>query len=149
MRRKKNGPDPAAGENVSDIRTSSDQNGTAVFTITDLADEFGTTLRTLRFYEQRGLIRPEREGNRRLYSAEDRARLALVQQGKRLGFTLGEIGAMLAAREGSESLDLNRRTCLDQIRLLERQKRDIEQALLELRQIYSSFYVESYELASD
>ena len=150
MRRKKNSPDAADVEHDSnDIRLRSGQNGGAIFTISDLAGEFDTTLRALRFYEQKGLIRPQREGKRRIYSTEDRSRLALVFHGKRLGFTLGEIAAMLAAREGGESLDLNRRKCLDQIRLLERQNREIEQALLELRQIYSSFYVESYQTATD
>jgi DNA-binding transcriptional MerR regulator len=121
------------------------------YTIGDLAHEFGTTLRTLRFYEQKGLLSPRHDGTLRVYSDEDRARLALVLKGKRLGFTLGEIAEMLAARDGGEgrSLDLSRQKCIDQIKLLERQKRDIEQAIAELRQIYSSFYVGSPKLASD
>lgn len=150
MGRKNNGPDRAGMEWILDgARLGSDPDGKAVFAIGDLADEFGTTVRTLRFYEQKGLIKPRYQGTRRIYSADDRARLALVLKGKRLGFTLGEIAVLLAARAGGESLDLNRGKCLDQIRLLERRKRDIEQAILELRQIYSSFYVSSPEPASD
>ena len=66
------------------------------FTISDLARDFGVTLRTLRFYESRGLIAPARSGMTRIYSGRDRARLALILKGKQLGFTLVEIRAMLA-----------------------------------------------------
>lgn len=150
MRQKKH--EPADMEWVSDGPQLGSQLGDQRFyAIGDLAEEFGTTLRTLRFYEQKGLISPRHEGTTRVYSAEDRARLALVLKGKRLGFTLGEIAAMLAARDGGEgrTLDLSRQKCVDQIKLLERQKRDIEKAIAELRQIYSSFYIGSPKLASE
>ena len=61
------------------------------FTIGQLAREFGLTLRTLRFYEDRGLISPAREGSTRLYSHRDRARLSMIVKAKALGFTLSEI----------------------------------------------------------
>jgi DNA-binding transcriptional MerR regulator len=66
------------------------------YTIGDLAREFGVTLRTLRFYEDRGLLSPRREGLARIYDAQDRSRLAVILKGKRLGFTLTEIRAMVA-----------------------------------------------------
>ena len=113
-------------------------------TIGELATRFGVTLRTLRFYEKRGLLKPRRRGMARLYDAQDRGRLALILQGKRLGFTLTEIRALVSAsQEGADgqTLDLSREKCVEQIKLLERKKREIETALAELRRIYSSFYL--------
>ena len=65
------------------------------FTIGDLAREFGVTLRTLRFYEDKDLIRPRRQGLNRLYGRRDRARLKLILLGKKVGFSLAEIKEML------------------------------------------------------
>ena len=58
--------------------------------IRDLASEFGVTTRTIRFYEEKGLLNPDREGQRRRYSAADRTKLRLILRGKRLGFSLDE-----------------------------------------------------------
>jgi DNA-binding transcriptional MerR regulator len=69
--------------------------GQQTFTIRDLAKEFGVTARTLRFYEEKELLSPERQGQERLYSRRDRARLKLVLMGKRVGFSLEEIRSML------------------------------------------------------
>ena len=60
------------------------------FSISDLASEFGITTRTIRFYEEKGLLRPRREGTRRIYSPADRTRLRLILRGKRLGLSLDE-----------------------------------------------------------
>jgi DNA-binding transcriptional MerR regulator len=73
----------------------SDRPGQQNFTIRDLAREFGVTARTLRFYEEKELLSPERQGQERLYSRRDRARLKLVLMGKRVGFSLEEIRSML------------------------------------------------------
>jgi DNA-binding transcriptional MerR regulator len=111
------------------------------FTISELAREFGVTLRTLRFYEDKGLLSPRRHGMARLYSPADRERLALILKGKKLGFMLGEIRQMVAAKEGHadhKGLQLSREKCLEQIELLNRQQADIENALAELRQMYAS-----------
>lgn len=67
----------------------------AVFTITDLAREFGVTPRTLRFYEDEGLIHPKRRGTTRLYSRADRARLAWILRGRSVGFSLADIRDLL------------------------------------------------------
>jgi DNA-binding transcriptional MerR regulator len=115
--------------------------GKAAFTIGELSREFGVTLRALRFYENKGLISPQREGLSRLYSAGDRTRLALILKGKKLGFTLGEIRQMIAAHEGdgdNKTLSLSREKCLEQIELLKRQKAEIEDGLAELSRIYDS-----------
>jgi DNA-binding transcriptional MerR regulator len=112
-------------------------------TIGEIAEEFNVTLRTLRFYESKGLIKPRREGTTRLYGEEDRARLALILQGKRLGFTLTEIRGMLASyREhgGRRFLNLSREQCREQIEMLERQKTEIEEALTELRRTYAALH---------
>lgn len=66
-------------------------------TITDVAEEFGFTLRALRFYEEKGLVSPRRSGNRRLYSPRDRRRLEIIAQGKRIGLALEEIREILRA----------------------------------------------------
>lgn len=111
------------------------------FTIGELSREFGVTLRALRFYENKGLISPQREGLNRLYSHGDRTRLALILKGKKLGFTLGEIRQMIAAEESDadrDALTLSREKCLEQIELLERQKTEIEEGLSELNRIFTS-----------
>ena len=77
--------------------------GPAVYTIGDLAREFDVTLRALRFYEDKGLLSPRREGLARLYSAADRVRLQLILKGKRLGFTLAEISEMVEAHERNDA----------------------------------------------
>ena len=114
-------------------------------TIADLAREAGVTQRALRFYQSKGLLTPQRNGNVRLFGSEDRERLTLIQQGKRLGFTLGEIRDMLAARarEGAGTLPVTRKKCVEQIVLLERQRSELELALAELRQIYTRMFVAS------
>jgi DNA-binding transcriptional MerR regulator len=61
------------------------------YSISDLAREFGVTTRTIRFYEDEGLISPTRDGQRRIFSPRDRTRLKLILRGKRIGFSLAEI----------------------------------------------------------
>ena len=60
------------------------------YTISELAREFGVTTRTIRFYEEKGLISPRRDGQKRLYSNADRVRIKLILRGKRIGMTLQE-----------------------------------------------------------
>src|SRR5262245_36926754 len=115
--------------------------GKVEFTIGELSREFGVTLRALRFYENKGLISPQRDGLNCLDSQGDRTRLALILKGKKLGFTLGEIRQMIAAEEDStdrDALTFSREKCLEQIELLERQKAEIEEGLAELQRIYQS-----------
>jgi DNA-binding transcriptional MerR regulator len=110
----------------------------SVFTIGELSREFGVTLRALRFYENKGLISPQRDGLNRLYSQADRSRLTLILKGKKLGFTLGEIRQMIAVEEGtadSRNLALSREKCVEQIALLQKQKAELEEGLSELYRI--------------
>ena len=106
------------------------------YSIGELAREFDLTLRTLRFYEDRGLLRPRRVGMQRIYSRRDRARLKLIVMGKKVGFSLHEIGEMLDLydlKDGQEhQLVRARDRFLEQIAVLNQQKQDIEQAVVEL-----------------
>jgi DNA-binding transcriptional MerR regulator len=63
---------------------------TSTFSISDLAGEFGVTTRTIRFYEEKGLLNPKREGTKRIYAPADRTKLRLILRGKRLGLSLDE-----------------------------------------------------------
>ena len=116
--------------------------GAQSYTIGDLAREFGVTLRALRFYEDRGLLSPRRDGTARIYDARDRDRLSVILKGKQLGFTLTEIRAMLAEERTSDGPSPNLRLSLDQIedqiRHLKQQKAEIEEALAELHARRSS-----------
>lgn len=117
--------------------TSPDADSDRFFTIGDLAREFGVTLRTLRFYEDRGLLSPRRDGTARIYDVRDRERLSVILKGKQLGFTLTEIRAMLAenrvAAGSPPNLNLSLDKIEDQIRHLEQQRNEIDEALAELR----------------
>ena len=68
----------------------------ALYSIRDLSRDFDVTTRTLRFYEEKGLLEPERLGQKRLYTAADRVRLKLILRGKRLGFSLDESAELIA-----------------------------------------------------
>jgi DNA-binding transcriptional MerR regulator len=119
------------------------------FTIGELAREFGVTLRALRFYENKGLVNPRRNGNARIYSRSDRSRLAAILAGKKLGFTLGDIRAMIAAKHGAsegESLKLTAEKCLEQIHVLEKQQLNIKAALAELWRIHAGLSAEIVRL---
>ncbi len=111
-------------------------------TIGELARATGVTLRALRFYQSKGLLAPHRDGTGHVFSPQDRERLDLILQGKRLGFTLGEIREILAARDrdGGDTLPINRKRCVEQIRFLELQRRDLDRAIGELREIYSCMF---------
>jgi DNA-binding transcriptional MerR regulator len=108
------------------------------FSISDLCAEFDVTPRALRFYEDEGLIAPERRGTQRIYSHADRARLAWILRGKRVGFSLAEIKEMIDlydvgdGRRVQKQVTLER--CRDRIELLENQKRDIDAHITELQQ---------------
>ena len=109
----------------------------AQMTISQMSRVFGVSLRTLRFYEDRGLIKPRREGNARYYRATDRIRVEMILKGKKLGFTLTEIQDLIGGKGGNEATDLedqlNPQQIVTQIGHLERQRSDIEGAIERLR----------------
>ncbi len=106
------------------------------FSIGQLSREFDVTLRTLRFYEDRGLISPKREGTTRVYTRRDRARLKLVLMGKKVGFSLAEIREMLDLYDLKDGQVVQLRVALkrfqEQVDVLRQQKADIEQGIEEL-----------------
>lgn len=106
------------------------------FGIADLAREFGVTTRTIRFYEDQGLIAPARRGQRRVYGARDRVRLRLIMRGKRLGFSLEDIRAMIDLYDVDPTETQQLRLFVDKIRerkaVLQAQQTDIAEALREL-----------------
>ena len=67
----------------------------STYSISDLASEFDVTTRTIRFYEEKGLLAPKREGTRRIYTASDRTKLRLILRGKRLGLSLDESAGII------------------------------------------------------
>ncbi len=105
------------------------------YTISELAREFSVTPRALRFYEDKGLLSPTRDGLNRVYSSSDRARLKLILQGKSVGFSLSDIREMLDLYklDGHRAqLKLAMKKSRDQVRLLNKQKADIEGSLQSL-----------------
>lgn len=107
------------------------------FTIRDLVKEFGVTARTLRFYEEKGLLAPHRAGLDRRYSRRDRARLRYVLMGKGVGFSLDEVREMLDLYDLGDGRTTQLKVAAAKFRerivRLERQKAEIERVLDELR----------------
>ena len=108
------------------------------YTIRDLAEDFAVTTRALRFYEERGLLRPQRKGQSRVYSAADRVRLTLVLRGKRLGFTLDESAELIAMYDPSGNNEGQLQALINKIQekhqRIVAQKSEIELMLSDLKE---------------
>ncbi|WP_203432642.1 MerR family transcriptional regulator [Jiangella asiatica] len=106
------------------------------WSIAELAEEYGVTLRTIRFYEEQGLLTPQRDGTRRVFRDGDRVRLGLVLRGKRLGFGLDEIKKIIGMYDAEPGEVGQLRYLLEQIAHrraeLEQRRRDIDATLTEL-----------------
>jgi DNA-binding transcriptional MerR regulator len=103
-----------------------------------MARDFNVTLRTLRFYEDRGLLHPRRRGATRLYSQADRNHLEMILRGKQLGFTLTEILDLIQSsknlpKSAELELTLEPEQIVSQIHHLERQREEIDEAINALR----------------
>lgn len=111
---------------------------TDAMTIREMCNSFGVTPRTLRFYEQKELLFPIREGTRRLFTRRDRARLTLILRGKRFGFALEDIRQLLDMydRDGHQEAQLSRtyEIARDRLTVMERQRADLDDAIAELKE---------------
>ena len=118
---------------------ASSAGGGYVYTIGDLADFFGITHRALRFYEDKGMLKPRRVGQKRLYSNKDRTKLRLILNGKQIGMTIREIQEFLESYELRDGNDVQMRKALAKIRsqrlLLKQRRESIEMSLQELERV--------------
>lgn len=128
--------DGTAGPATGTVPESGDD---ARYTITELTREFEVSTRTLRFYEDEGLIAPERRGRTRLYRPADRALLGHVLRGKRLGFSIAEIREIVdiyrAPQGEAGQLDLLLARVAEKRDALEQKRRDIEETLAGLAEV--------------
>lgn len=108
-----------------------------LYAIAELASEFGISTRTIRFYESKGLLSPERVGATRVFRRRDRVRLILILRGKRLGFSLRDISDYLSLYDADRTQQVNllAEKVDERIALLERQRDDLETTIAELREI--------------
>jgi len=109
------------------------------FTVTELARDLAVTPRTIRFYEDKGLITPRRAGTMRVYTKRDRARMVLILRGKRLGFSLREIKDYLDLYDMDPTQSEQMRMLLKQVEtrleMLEDQRQALEETIMELKEI--------------
>lgn len=112
------------------------EGGDGIFRIGEMAKTYGVTLRTLRFYEDKGLLNPAREGTTRLYSRRDRTRLQLILLGRKVGFSLRDVKQMMDLYDPSGSNAKQMRLTLDksekQLVRLKKQRQAIDEAIVEL-----------------
>ena len=112
---------------------------TNIYTISELASEFGVTSRALRLYEESDLLAPNRQGTKRIYAERDRVRLRLILRGKRLGWSLAEIRESFDLYDSSMGEEAQLVYLLEKLNarreILQTQKQDIELALSDLGHI--------------
>jgi len=129
----------AAPPAAASAKNAAPRDSQRIYSIAELSREFAITPRTIRFYEDEGLIKPRRQGLTRLYSAGDRTRLSWILRGKRLGFSLAEIRELLdlyqVDRTGVQQMrELLRRSRLH-IADLERRRRDLDAHIDEFKEV--------------
>ncbi|WP_419147113.1 MerR family transcriptional regulator [Pseudoalteromonas 'SMAR'] len=100
------------------------------YSISELAKEFDITTRSIRFYEDQGLLSPRRQGQTRIYSKRDKVRLKLILRGKRLGFTLAETGRLFELYDADKSSEKQLQTMLQ---LIEEKKADLSQQMDDIK----------------
>lgn len=119
------------------------------YSIGELCDEFEVTARALRFYEDEALIEPERRGTTRLYSERDRARLAWILRGKRVGLSLADIKELLDLYDIGDGRKTQRlmtiERCQAQVEKLEQQRVDIDATISELKQFIALVIAQDQE----
>tara|TARA_B100001741_G_C16286063_1_gene474561 strand:- start:129 stop:560 length:432 start_codon:yes stop_codon:yes gene_type:complete len=127
--------------NELQLKEDTVKNKPKTYTIGQLASEFNVTPRALRFYEQKGLLSPERVGLSRYFSRRDRARLKLIVRGKRLGFALLEIKELLDLYDVDDDQIEQLKKTLNhskyRLKTLNDQKKDVEDTINEMNQVIS------------
>ncbi|ATC94630.1 MerR family transcriptional regulator [Pseudoalteromonas tunicata] len=106
------------------------ENTEQTFSISDLAKEFDITTRSIRFYEDQGLISPQRNGQTRIYSKRDKVRLKLILRGKRLGFTLAETGRLFELYDADKS---SAKQLVTMLALIEEKKAHLSQQMDDIK----------------
>jgi DNA-binding transcriptional MerR regulator len=133
MKPMKAGNDAGATDNMF---VDAGEAGDGFLRIGEMAKKFGVTLRTLRFYEDKGLLHPHRDGSTRLYTRRDKARLKLILLGRKVGFSLRDVKQMMDLYDPSGTNTKQLRLALDksekQLARLQKQKDVIEDAIGEL-----------------
>jgi DNA-binding transcriptional MerR regulator len=131
--------DPAANAFENGSTGASSEQGEDLARIGDMAKEFGVTLRTLRFYEDKGLLNPKREGTTRLYTRRDRARLRLILLGRKVGFTLRDVKQMIDLYDPKGSNAKQLKVVLDksekQMGRLIKQRQALDEAVEDLARV--------------
>lgn len=122
----------------------SDEQSEDLTRIGDMARLFGVTLRALRFYEDKGLIQPVRQGTTRLYTRRDKARLKLILLGRKVGFSLREVKQMMDLYDPAGSNAKQLKVALDkserQLGRLERQRQTLEEAIGDLNDLIGDIH---------
>ncbi|MCC2690452.1 MAG: transcriptional regulator [Rhizobiaceae bacterium] len=123
----------ASGSTADRVNADTDED---YVRIGDMAKEYGVTLRTLRFYEDKGLLTPKREGTTRLYSRRDRARLKLILLGRKVGFSLRDVKQVMDLYDPRGNNAKQLRLALDksekQLARLHAQRQSIDEAIKDL-----------------
>lgn len=113
--------------------------GTGYFSISDLTKEFGVSTRTIRFYEDEGLITPHRKGRTRLFRPSDRSLLSFILRGKRLGFSIAEIREIMQMYKEPPGEEGQLKLLMDKVqekrKELDQKRKDIEETMRELEQV--------------
>lgn len=134
--------DPAVNAFENGSHEASSETGEDFARIGDMAKEFGVTLRTLRFYEDKGLLNPKREGTTRLYTRRDRARLRLILLGRKIGFTLRDVKQMIDLYDPNGSNVKQLKVVLDksekQMGRLVKQRQELDEAIDDLTKVIES-----------
>jgi DNA-binding transcriptional MerR regulator len=126
----------SAGETAANTNNMTVETGEDLVRIGEMAKKYGVTLRTLRFYEDKGLLNPQRDGSTRLYTRRDKARLKLILLGRKVGFSLRDVKQMMDLYDPTGSNTKQLRLALDksekQLARLQKQRALIDDAINEL-----------------
>lgn len=127
-----------AGEAAANTNDVSDEGAEGYYRIGEMAKAFGVTLRTLRFYEDKGLLSPKRDGSTRLYTRRDRARLKLILLGRKVGFSLRDVKQMIDLYDPTGTNTKQLRLAIEksekQLARLEKQRAALDEAIGDLTQ---------------